>query len=60
MKIAIDRDIVELLPESEQEAEDLAALWNVVVDCIRYNKKLVPIGEYIPGETNRASFHIED
>ena len=60
MKITINDDIVELRPESEGEAQDLAALWNVVVDCIRYNKKLVPVGEFTPGKNDRASFHIED
>jgi len=59
MKIRIDRNVVELLPESPQETASMEVLWRVVVDCLRENKKLVPIGEYIPAKENLARFVIE-
>jgi hypothetical protein len=29
------------------------------VDCVQFNKKLVPIGEYIPQKANLARFALE-
>jgi hypothetical protein len=60
MKITRDKTLVELTPETEQEAKDLDALWKVIIDCVKTNKKLVPIGEYIPGQKEVARFNIED
>ena len=60
MKIEIERSLVELIPENDKEAESLSSLWKIVVDCAKFNKKLVAVGEYIPGQTDRARFHIED
>lgn len=60
MKIEIDNNLVEFTPESEQEIEAMTKLWNLVVDCIKFNKKMVPVGEYIPPKTNSARFAIED
>jgi len=31
-----------------------------MVDCVRFNKKLVPVGEYIPQKNNLARFVVED
>ena len=59
MKIKVDKNVVELRPDSEQETADLEVLWRVVVDCVKYNKKLVPIGEYVPIKENLARFVIE-
>ena len=59
MKITVDRNVVVLVPESEQETASLEVLWRVVVDCMKENKKLVPIGEYIPAKENLARFVIE-
>ncbi|MFH2007694.1 MAG: hypothetical protein ABI333_14000 [bacterium] len=60
MKINIDNTLVELVPEGPDEIKQLSALWDVVVDCVKFNKKLVPVGEFIPGETSQARFAIED
>jgi hypothetical protein len=59
MKINIDRNIVEFMPEDPQETSSMEVLWRVIVDCLRENKKLVPIGEYIPVKENLARFTIE-
>lgn len=60
MKITLDKNLVEFSPENEQEVNELNALWRIVVDCVKFNKKLVPIGEYLPGESKIARFAIED
>ncbi len=41
MKINIDKNLVEFTPESSDEKVKLEALWRLVVDCVRFNKKLV-------------------
>jgi hypothetical protein len=60
MRITLDKTLVELKPESPQEVKELDALWKVIIDCVKTNKKLVPIGEYLPGEKEVARFNIED
>lgn len=60
MKIAQDKNLVEITPENSQETEQLDALWKVIVDCMNTNKKLVPVGEFVPGKSNLARFAIED
>lgn len=60
MKITREKNIVEFTPESEQETKDLETLWNAIVDCVKFNKKLVPIGEYVPMKKNSAQFVIEE
>ena len=59
MKIVIENELVEFLPDAESERKDLSALWNVLVDCVKFNKKLVPVGEFIPGISDKARFAIE-
>ncbi len=59
MKIHIDKNVVEFLPETEQETASLETLWRVVVDCAHENKRLTAIGEYIPMKENLARFVIE-
>ena len=60
MKIKVEKNLVEMVPDSQQETEQLLALWNTVVDCVKFNKKLVPVGEYIPQKSNLARFAIEE
>jgi len=60
MKIEINDNLVEITPESESESRSLNTLWNTVVDCVKFNKKLVPVGEYMPPRSNTAHFAIED
>lgn len=60
MKITVERTLVEIVPENEEETKSLEALWKLIVDCAKFNKKLVPVGEYIPQVNNTARFNIED
>ena len=61
MKINIEKLYVEFTPENAEEISKLEALWRLIVDCARFNKKLVPIGEYIPQLDDKkvARFAIE-
>ncbi|MBU0675104.1 MAG: hypothetical protein KJ950_10710 [Proteobacteria bacterium] len=59
MKISIDRNVVELHPENNQETADLEILWRILIDCANETKKLTPIGEYVPTKKNMARFTIE-
>ena len=60
MKISVDNKVVEITPESEQETAALDILWKIVIDCYGNNKKLVPMGQFIPGHDELARFNIED
>ena len=59
MEISVDRNVVEFKPGNAQETAAMELLWRVIVDCMRENKKLVPVGEYIPTKENLARFVIE-
>jgi hypothetical protein len=59
MEIRIDKNLVEFTPDSESETKQLEELWRVIIDCARFSRKLVPIGEYIPTQRNMARFAIE-
>ena len=60
MKIKIENTLVELTPENEEETTNLEKLWRVMIDCVKFNKKLVPVGEYIPPASEVARFNIEE
>ena len=59
MLINIDKNLVEFTPENADEKMKLEALWRTIVDCVRFNKKLVPIGQYVPQQDEFARFAIE-
>ena len=59
MKINIDKNLVEFTPENSEETAKLEALWRLMVDCVRFNRKMTPVGQYIPQDNNMARFHIE-
>ncbi len=60
MKISIEKNIVDFLPESANEKAQLESLWRLMIDCNDQSRKMVPIGEYVPAKSNKgASFHIE-
>jgi hypothetical protein len=59
MKIEVDRNVVEITPESGQETASLDVLWKIIIDCYGNNKKLVPIGQFVPGIDKLARFQIE-
>ena len=55
MKIRIDKDIVEMIPENAAEKAELEALWIKMGNCLGGNKSLEPIGVYIPNENKTVS-----
>lgn len=59
MKIRVDKNVVEFVPENAQETASMETLWRVVVDCAAENKRMTAIGEYIPSKENLARFFIE-
>jgi hypothetical protein len=59
MRINIEKSLIEFEPESDKETRMMEALWVLIVDCAKFNKKLVPVGEYIPQKKNLARFAIE-
>ncbi|MCP3875595.1 MAG: hypothetical protein GY699_20880 [Desulfobacteraceae bacterium] len=59
MKITVEKNVVEFVPDNDQETAQLQILWNTIVDCVKFNRKLVPIGEYVPQKTNLARFAVE-
>jgi hypothetical protein len=59
MRINIEKNLVEFTPENPDETVKLEALWRTMVDCVRFNKKLVPIGQYVPQQNEFARFAIE-
>jgi hypothetical protein len=60
MEIKVDKNLVSFVPADDQETDQLQALWNVIVDCVKFNKKLVPVGEFVPQKEKIARFSIED
>jgi hypothetical protein len=60
MEIKIDKNLVTFTPVDDSETEQLQSLWNVIVDCVKFNKKLVPVGEFVPQKENIARFAIEE
>lgn len=59
MKIEIKKNLVEFTPESAGEKKSLETLWKTLVDCVRFSKKIVPVGKYVPAEDSFARFAIE-
>ncbi len=59
MQINIEKNLVTMKPENDNETQQLERLWNLIVDCVKFNKKLVPVGEYVPLKSNQARFAIE-
>ncbi len=60
MRIKVEKALVEFEPENDEETAALQKVWDIIVDCVKTNKKLVPVGEYIPVKRNMARFAIED
>ncbi len=60
MILTINKNLTEFKPETDTEKKQLDDLWKLVVDCAKFNKKLVPVGEYVPGKTETAKFVIEN
>jgi hypothetical protein len=60
MKINVEKALVEFTPENDEETAALQKVWDLIVDCVKFNKKLVPVGEFVPIKRNLARFAIED
>ncbi len=59
MKIEFEGTLIKMIPENDREKSELDLLWKRVVSCIKEDKKLVPVGEYIPGIKEIAYFNME-
>ena len=59
MKIELEGTLLKMTPENEREKTELNQLWSIIIDCVKENKKLVPVGQYIPGMKEVATFNIE-
>ncbi len=59
MKIELEGTLIRMIPESESEKSELNQLWSIIIGCVSEGKKLVPVGEYIPGIKEVAVFNIE-
>lgn len=60
MEIKIEKNLVEFTPGTPEESAGLEKLWRLLVDCLRESRKMVPVGEYLPGKDSLARFYIED
>lgn len=59
MNIELEGSLIKFTPETDTEKEQLNQLWNIIISCVKDNKKLVPVGEYVPGIKEVATFNIE-
>jgi hypothetical protein len=59
MRIELEGSLLKMTPETDSEKTELNQLWTIVIGCISEGKKLVPVGEYIPGVKEVAVFNIE-
>lgn len=59
MRIELDGTLIKMMPENEREKEELNQLWTIVIGCVDEGKKLVPVGQYLPGIKEVAVFNIE-
>ena len=59
MKITIDKNVVEFVPENTSETNSLETLWRILIDCVNETKNLTPIGVFVPTKQNLARFVIE-
>ncbi|MBT9537566.1 MAG: hypothetical protein Q8M34_07890 [Thermodesulfovibrionales bacterium] len=59
MKIELEGTLIKMTPENDKEKNELNQLWVILIDCVKENKKLVPVGQYLPGIKEVATFNIE-
>ncbi|PMP61490.1 MAG: hypothetical protein C0197_05510 [Caldimicrobium thiodismutans] len=59
MRIEIEGAVIRLVPENEREVQDLNKLWELVARCEEENRKLLPIGMYVPGSSPYVQFYVE-
>jgi hypothetical protein len=59
MRFELEGSLIKMIPENDREKEELNQLWTIIIGCIKEDKKLVPVGQYIPGVKEVATFNIE-
>lgn len=59
MKIELEGTLLRMTPENDRERTELNQLWTIIIGCVSEGKKLVPVGEYLPGIKEVAVFNIE-
>ncbi|MBZ0157985.1 MAG: hypothetical protein K8I29_17450 [Alphaproteobacteria bacterium] len=59
MRFELEGTLLRMIPESEQEKAELNQVWTIIIGCVSEGKKLVPVGEYLPGIKEVATFNIE-
>ncbi|MBI4686886.1 MAG: hypothetical protein HY756_03780 [Nitrospirae bacterium] len=59
MRIELEGSLLKFIPENEREKTDLNHLWSIIIGCVSEGKKLVPVGQYVPGMKEVATFNIE-
>ncbi len=59
MRIELEGSLLKMIPENEREKTELNQLWTIIIGCVNEGKKLVPVGEYLPGIKEVAVFNIE-
>lgn len=59
MKIELEGSLLKMTPENDREKQELNQLWTIIIGCVNEGKKLVPVGQYIPGSKEVAVFNIE-
>lgn len=59
MKIELEGTLIRMIPETDSEKTELNQLWTIIIGCVEEGKKLVPVGQYIPGIKEVAVFNIE-
>jgi len=59
MRIELEGTLLSMTPENDREKEELNQLWTIIIGCINEGKKLVPVGQYMPGIKEKATFNIE-
>lgn len=60
MKIDLEGTLVRMTPENDLEKKQINGLWRILIDCVNKTRKLVPVGEYLPGIQEVAVFNIEE
>jgi hypothetical protein len=59
MKIELEGSLIKMIPETDTEKKELNQLWTIIIGCVSEGKKLVPVGQYVPGVKEVATFNIE-
>ncbi|MEW5746267.1 MAG: hypothetical protein AB1805_12620 [Nitrospirota bacterium] len=59
MRFELEGTLLKMTPENEREKAELNQLWTIIIGCVNEGKRLVPVGEYLPGIKEVAVFNIE-